>query len=610
MSITDARSFADLVLKRVKTTPDRQAFLYPTDPGWASLTWREVGERVRAIACGLRALGLQDEQRCGLLCSTSVQWILADFGIMCAGGVCTTIYPSNTAEESAFILTDANCQVAMVENVQQYQKLLERRSDLGHVKRVCIIDGAAPGDGWAMSLAELMDLGRAHHEKAPDEYEEVIARITPQMLASLLYTSGTTGRPKGVELVHDCWLYEAEGIDALNLLKEDDLQYLWLPLSHSFGKVLEAALVRIGFVTAVDGRVERIVENLGEVKPTFVAAVPRVFEKVHNKVVVGAQEPGGLKAAIFRWALAVGTEASRLRQQGHEVGGTLALKHKGADALVFSKLRARFGGRLRFFISGGAPLSREIAEFFHAVTILIAEGYGLTETSAASFVNAPLIEGVVKFGTVGPPLPGTQVKIAAEDGEILIKGRGVMRGYHNLPEATSEALSPDGWMRTGDIGEVDADGFLFITDRKKDLIKTSGGKYVAPQYLEGRLKAICPLISQVLIHGNNRNFCSALITLDEESVRKLAAERSLGDQRPWADLLADPVVVQVVQGYVDELNSTLASYETVKKFALIPVDFTVENGLLTASLKMKRKEIERAHRDRIERLYAEGAAKA
>jgi long-chain acyl-CoA synthetase len=292
------------------------------------------------------------------------------------------------------------------------------------------------------------------------------------------------------------------------------------------------------------------------------------------------------------------------------VGGTLALKHKVADALVFSKLRARFGGRLRFFISGGAPLSREIAEFFHAVTILIAEGYGLTETSAASFVNAPLIEGVVKFGTVGPPLPGTQVKIAAEDGEILIKGRGVMRGYHNLPEATSEALSPDGWMRTGDIGEVDADGFLFITDRKKDLIKTSGGKYVAPQYLEGRLKAICPLISQVLIHGNNRNFCSALITLDEESVRKLAAERSLGDQRPWADLLADPVVVQVVQGYVDELNSTLASYETVKKFALIPVDFTVENGLLTASLKMKRKEIERAHRDRIERLYAEGAAKA
>jgi long-chain acyl-CoA synthetase len=601
MSITDARSFADLVLKRVKATPDRQALMYPTDPGWASLTWREVGERVQAIACGLRSLGIQDEQRCAILCSTRMDWIIVDFGIMCAGGVTTTIYPSNTAQETAYILQDANCQVAFVENAQQYTKLIEHKAALPGVRKVFLIDGPAPNDGWAMTVADLQAAGRVHHAKYPDEYEAVINRLTPTMLATLLYTSGTTGKPKGVELVHDCWLYEAQGIDELELLREDDLQYLWLPLSHSFGKVLESALVRIGFVTAVDGRVERIVENLGEVKPTFVAAVPRVFEKVHTKVVVGAQEAGGLKAAIFRWAMSVGYEASALVQRGEEVAGMLAIKHKIADALVFSKLRDRFGGRLRFFISGGAPLSREVAEFFHAATILVAEGYGLTETSAASFVNRPY---QYKLGTVGPPLPGTEVKIAKEDGEILIRGRGVMRGYHNLPEATRETLDPDGWLRTGDIGELDGE-FLRITDRKKDLIKTSGGKYIAPQALEGKFKAVCPYVSQMLVHGNNRNFCAALITLDEESVRKYAGEQNLGKDRPWAELLGDPAIRKLVQGYVDQLNSTLASYETIKKFELLPQDFTVDNAMLTASLKMKRKLIEQTYKSTIDGFYAD-----
>jgi long-chain acyl-CoA synthetase len=608
MSITDARSFADLVRKRVAATPERHAFMYPTDPGWRTVTWAEAGERIKAIACGLRSLGLQDEQRCALLCATRYDWVVVDFGIMCGGGVTTTIYPSNTADESAYIITDAQCQVAFVENADQFAKLAERRSELTRLKKVIFIDGPAPKDPWVMTLQELEDAGRAHHAKNPGEYDAVIDRLTPQTLATLLYTSGTTGRPKGVELPHDCWLYESQAIDELDILKEDDLQYLWLPLSHSFGKVLEGALVRIGFVTAIDGRVERIVENLGEVKPTFVAAVPRVFEKVHNKVVAGAQEGGGLKYAIFKWAMSVGYEFSKIQQAGTVPEGFIAVKHKVADALVFSKLRDRFGGRLRFFISGGAPLSREIGEFFHAATILIAEGYGLTETSAASFVNAPLLSGSIKFGTVGPPLPGTQVKIAKEDGEILIRGRGVMRGYHNLPDATHETLDADGWLYTGDIGELDADGCLRITDRKKDLIKTSGGKYVAPQTLEGKFKAVCPYISQVLVHGNNRNFCSALITLDEESLRKWAAANGGGQDRPWAELVAEPRVVTMVQGYVNELNGTLASYETVKKFVLLPQDFTVENGMLTASLKMKRKLIEQTHKATLDGLYAEKGA--
>ncbi len=307
-----------------------------------------------------------------------------------------------------------------------------------------------------------------------------------------------------------------------------------------------------------------------------------------------------MKAKIFDWALGIGYQVSKKRQRREEPTGVLALQNAIADRLVFSKMRTRFGGRLRFFISGSAALSREVAEFFHASSILIVEGYGLTETSAATFVNRP--DGF-KFGTVGPPLPGTQVKVAPEDGEVLVRGRGVMRGYHNLPEATRETLDPDGWLRTGDIGVVDADGFLKITDRKKDLIKTSGGKYVAPQALEGKVKAACPYVNQVLVHGNNRNYCTALMTLDEEAVRNWLKEQGGGAGLSGEHLARDERVTTLIQGYVDQVNSALASYETIKKFALLPADFTVDAGELTASLKVKRKVVEQKYRDLLEGFY-------
>ena len=601
MTIKDPQSVADLFLQRVAASPQNDALLFPDGSAWQTLSWQAFGDRVKQIAGGLRALGLEDEQRVAILCSTRHEWILADVGILCAGGATTTIYPSNTPAECVYIIKDSGTTVVIAENDGQVKKLLEKRGEMPALKKVVVIDGAAAGDdGWVITLADLEARGADYHKQNPGAYEATIARIRKDSLATLIYTSGTTGTPKGVELTHDCWLYEGEGIEALGLLKPEDRHYLWLPLAHSFGKVLEVAQLRIGFATAVDGRIDKLVENLGVVKPTFVAAVPRIFEKVHNKVVAGAKE-SGLKLKIFQWAFGVGREVSKLVQSGQQPSGFLAFKNSIADKLVFSKLKNRFGGRLRYFVSGSAPLSRDMAEFFHAAGILILEGYGLTETSAASFVNRP---GAYKFGTVGPPVPGTELKIA-EDGEILIKGRGVMRGYHNLPEATKETIDDAGWLHTGDIGEIDAAGFLRITDRKKDLIKTSGGKYVAPQHLEGKLKAICPFISQVVVHGDNRNFCSALIALDEESIKKWAGENGLGG-KDYAQIAADDKTKALLQGFVTELNKGLASYETIKRFAILSADLTEKDGDLTPSLKLKRKVVEKKYMHLLDAFY-EGA---
>lgn len=606
----DARSVAEMFLHRVAQTPEREAYRYPTTGAdgtdtWKSLSWREVSDRVRAIASGLRALGLADEDRCAILCSTRIEWILVDLAILCAGGATTTIYPSSTAEESAFIVADSETRFVFAEDAAQLAKLASKRAELPNLKQVIVIDNKGFSDGdFALSLDALMAKGREYDAAHPQAFEQVARAVRPEALATLIYTSGTTGQPKGVELTHDCWIYEGQAIAELGLLETDDLQYLWLPLSHVFGKVLESAQLHIGFATAVDGRIDKLVANLAVVRPTFVAAVPRIFEKVHNKVVGGAREGGAVKRAIFKWAVGVGRQASALRQQGEEPRGWLGVQVGLADKLVFSKLRAIFGGRVRFFISGSAPLNRDLAEFFHAAGVLVCEGYGLTESSAASFVNRP---HAFRFGTVGQALPGTEVRIAAEDGEILLRGRGIMRGYRGQPEATAAALDADGWLHTGDIGEVDADGFLRITDRKKDLIKTSGGKYVAPQALEGALKVACPYVSQVLVHGDKRNYVSALVTLDEEAVRKWAAGEGLGEASV-AELSRNEKLRALLQGYFDQLNATLPRYATIKKFAVLPADFTVEAGELTPSLKPKRKAIEAKYRAVLDAFYDDALA--
>lgn len=588
----------EVLLNRVSSTPNNTAYSYPAGSGWKTVSWKEFGEQVKQIAMGLRALGLQAEQRVAIVSGTRYEWVAADMGILCAAGATTTIYPSSLPDDCAYIVTDSGTTMAFAENEEQVKKLMSVKAQMPDLKKIIVFEGKASGDGLIITLQELQELGKSATQA---EYEAVTKQAKNDGIATLIYTSGTTGRPKGVILTHDCWVYEGEAINEMKLLVPEDVQFLWLPLAHSFGKVLESAQLAIGFHTAIDGRVDKIVENLGQVKPTFVAAVPRIFEKVYNKVVEGAKKGGGLKYSIFKWAFEVGKEVSKLRQAGQEPSGLLAMKNNLATKLVFSKLQDRFGGRLRYFVSGSAPLSRDMAEFFHSAGVLILEGYGLTESSAASFVNRPV---GFAFGTVGPPLPGTQLKIAP-DGEILIKGRGIMRGYHNKPEETAATLQ-DGWLLTGDIGEVDSGGRLKITDRKKDLIKTSGGKYVAPQNIEGKFKMACPYVSNALVHGNNRNFCVMLIALDPEAITEWA--KANGVTGGYEEIVKDPRTHALIKPFVQELNKGLASYESIKNFAILPKDLTLDAGDLTPSLKVKRKAVETKYKDILEGFYAGNVA--
>lgn len=594
MPAASFKSFPEMFHHRVRSTPDAEAFSFRKAGQWTAIDWRGVGERVRSIACGLHALGIESEQRAAILCSTRVEWIYCDLGILCAGGACTTIYPSCTPDECAYILADSGARFVFAENDKQVAKLREVRAKIPGVVTIIVLDGAA-GEG-VITLQDLEAKGKAWDAANPGAYDRSAEAVGPEQLATLIYTSGTTGPPKGVMLTHDNWVYEGEAIDAIGLCSPADKQYLWLPLAHSFGKVLECMIIRIGIPTAIDGDIDSLVDNLAVVKPTMMGAAPRIFEKVYNKVVAGAKEAGGLKLAIFQWAIGVGKQVSKLRQAGKEPSGLLAVKNAIADKLVFSKLKARFGGRVRFFISGSAALNREIAEFFHACGILVLEGYGLTESSAASVVNR--IEDF-RFGSVGKPVPGTQVKIA-DDGEILLGGRGIMKGYYNLPEATADTLK-DGWLCTGDIGELH-DGFLKITDRKKDLIKTSGGKYVAPQELEGRIKARCTLVSQVVVHGNNRNFCSALVAIAEDSARgflEQAGVRGLA----YKQMTEHAAIRAEIDAAIQSLNGELPSYSTIKKFALIEADLSLEAGDLTPSLKVKRKAVEAKYKAVLDGFY-------
>ncbi|WP_111767718.1 AMP-dependent synthetase/ligase [Nakamurella deserti] len=591
------RSFGEMFADRVAESGTSDAFRYPEDGGWTTITWNQTRDRVYRIAAGLIDLGIAPEDRVAIAATTRIEWVLCDLAIMCAAAATTTIYPSTSAEDFAYITSDSGSRVLVAENPEQAGKILGHPDSAAGLLAVVLIDGAMDDDR-TMTLAELEERGARRLAAEPRLVDDAIAGVGPEDLATLIYTSGTTGRPKGVRLVHDSWTYTARGAELLDFLRTDDVQYLWLPLSHVFGKVLLGVQLRIGFVTAVDGNVDKIVENLAVVRPTFMAGAPRVFEKVRAKVTATAQAEGGAKAKIFDWAIAVGIRYEAARAAGRP-GPLLTAQHAVADTLVFSKVKHRLGGRIRFFVSGSAALSAPVAEWFRAVGMPILQGYGLTETSAASFVNEPRHN---VLGTVGPVFPGSQVRIA-DDGEILIKGPGVMRGYHNMPEATAEVLDADGWFATGDIGELTEDGFLRVTDRKKDLIKTSGGKYIAPQKIEILFKAISPQVSHIIVHGEGRKYVSALITLDPDAIGDWA--KSAGLEASYEKLATQPQLHQMIQQQIDDLNSKLERWETIKKFEILGKDLSVEDGELTPSMKVRRKAVEKEYKDLLDKMYTD-----
>jgi len=594
------RSIPDMFLRRVAATPNGRAFATPTadDTGLSWLSWAQVGERAKAIAAGLRELGIGLEDRVSILSGTRLEWVLVDLGVNCAGAATTTVYPTTEPEDAAYIVSDSGSKVLVAENPRQAMKLAGAQTA---VTQVVLIDGMADANAQPpqITLAELEDRGRAALARTPDLIEQIAETISPDNLATLIYTSGTTGRPKGVQLLHGGWTWEGVAQEDLGLFKSTDLQYLWLPLSHSFGKTLLCGILHVGVPTYVDGRVDKLVDMLAIVKPTLMCAAPRIFEKVYNKTVTTAQGEGGAKAKIFGWAVATGRKKVALEQAGKPVSLPLRLRYGVAEKLVFSKLQNRLGGRLRVLVSGSAPLSRDIAEFFAAANLPIMEGYGLTESSAANFVNRL---GKLRIGTVGQPLGDLECKIDS-DGEVLLRGKPVMRGYHNLPKETEEAFTDDGFFRTGDIGRLDADGYLTITDRKKDLVKTSGGKYIAPSAIEGMFKAVCPYTSQAVVVGQARNFVTMLISLDEDGIKAWARGGPL-DGKSYAEIVASPETEKLIAGYVKELNGKLNRWETIKKFAILPRDLSIEAGEITPSMKIKRRSVETNFAEQIDKMYA------
>ncbi|MCX5730297.1 MAG: long-chain fatty acid--CoA ligase [Deltaproteobacteria bacterium] len=575
---------------------DATAMTFKRGGTWQKVSWKEMARRARDAADGLASLGVKPGDRISIVADTCCEWIIADLAIMSVGAITVPIYQSNPAHEVQYILHDAGASWVFVDHGHQAAKIREQKAKLPDVRGVIRFFGD-PEAPHEQTLATLEKAGEAWRVANPGAHAARVAAVKSEDAASYLYTSGTTGNPKGVVLTHGAWTYEAEATAELQLVLPEDVVLLFLPMAHSFAKVIEAVWFGQGATAAFVESLEKIVDNASEIKPTVMPSVPRIFEKAYDAVLAKGLSAPGVKGWLFGLAMNGFDAWVDGKAKGMEVK---TVGFRIGEKLVFPKLAAalseRFGGRMRLFVSGGAPLSPKINWFFTLLGFTLLEGYGLTETSAGTFVNRI---GKNKIGTVGPPVPGTQVKIA-EDGEVLIKGGGVMKEYYRRPEATAEVLK-DGWLYTGDIGELDADGYLKITDRKKDLIKTSGGKYIAPQNLENELKGD-PLISQAVVHGDNRKFVTVLITLSEENARKWATEQGIAEDEP---LHANPKVRARIQQAVDALNSKQASYSSIKKFAILEHDFTQERGDLTPTLKVKRKVVTERHKKVLDSFYNE-----
>jgi long-chain acyl-CoA synthetase len=589
-------TLAQLLVHSVTTYPKPDFMLFKKDGAYAPISAAEFGTGVKHLALGLRALGFEAGQKLCLLSENRPAWTMTDFATLAAGGLSVPIYTTLVSEQARYIIDDSDATVVVVSNADQWKKIEPLRAGLAKVKHYITFAEKAPAG--VLTLAEVQAKGQAVAAAEPDLYDTLVARVKPGDEATLIYTSGTTGVPKGVILTHDNLVSNIKTAADLVQFSSEDTVLSFLPLSHVLERMVMFTYIFRGCTVAFAESVEAVAQNLLEVRPHIMVSVPRVFEKIYTKVMDQVMGSPALRRKIFFWALKVGKAYGALKLEGEPIPGGLAFRRSIAGKLVFSKIIAKTGGRVRFFVSGGAPLSKDIAEFFYAIGLVILEGYGLTETSPLLSINT---FEAIRLGSVGRPATGIDIRIAA-DGEILARGPNIMKGYYKKEAETREVME-GGWFHTGDIGHLDPDGFLVITDRKKDLLVTSGGKNIAPQPIENLLKS-SPYITNAVVIGDRRRFVAALIVPDFDKIKEFAKAQGISFAT-IEELCRDRRIVEFFKAEADRATPLLASYERVKKIAILPRDFEIERGEITPSLKVRRANVTTEYQEAIDALYRE-----
>src|SRR4051794_4397063 len=588
---TNSKTVADLLPRAAEIYGSAVAVKYKEGDQWVSRTFEEVIETVRPLAMGLVELGVRKGDRVSILGNTRPEWTYFDFAALSIGATVVPIYQTNSPEECRYVLENSDSKVVVVEDAEQLAKVREVREQLPRLEQIVLMTGTAED---ALAMEEVAAKGAAADAEA---WERLYSSVSPADICTFIYTSGTTGPPKGCIISHGNYRSMLDMVNEVSVIEDEDLAYLYLPLAHSFALLIQLGSFDLGTTIAYWERDPlKILPNLAELKPTYFPSVPRIFEKIYTAATSGMEKQGGLKKAIFDWAIKVGSRMRRVEREGRQPGFLLARQYAFADKQVLSKIRGLFGGNLRLAVSGAAPINPEILRFFDAAGVLVLEGWGMTETSTAATISAP---DDFKVGTIGKPFPGCEVRIA-EDGEILVKGPNVFQGYHKNEEATRETIV-DGWLHTGDIGEVDSDGFIKITGRKKDIIITAGGKNITPANLEAEIKQH-PLVSQCVVVGDRRPYLVALVTLDPEDAIAYARERGLPEDPE--QLATNAEVQKAIEDHVATINEKFARVEQVKKIAILPNDLSQESGELTPTLKVKRAVVTSKHEQEIEKLYA------
>jgi len=588
---TKSRTLADLLPRSAEMYAGAEALRFKEGDAWVSRSFAEVGETVRALSLGLIELGVGKGDKVSILANTRPEWTIADFAALSAGATVVPIYQTNSPEECQYVLENSDAKVVVVEDDEQMEKIRAVRDQLPLLEHVIRMTGTSDD---AISFTELEARGA---RRDASEWEARWQSVTPEDICTFIYTSGTTGPPKGCVISHGNYRAMLDMVNETSVIEGEDVTYLYLPLAHSFALLIQLGSFDLGATIAYWERDPlKIMPNLAELKPTYFPSVPRIFEKIYTLATSSMEKEGGIKKAVFDWSIRVGGKVRELERSGRQPGFLLRKQYEFADKKVLSKIRGLFGGKLRLAVSGAAPISPDILRFFDAAGVLVLEGWGMTETSTAATISSP---EDFKIGTIGKPFPGCEIKIA-EDGEILVKGPNVFQGYYKNEEATRETIV-NGWLHTGDLGSIDAEGFITITGRKKDIIITAGGKNITPANLEGEIKQH-PLVSQCVVVGDRRPYLVALVTLDPEEAAAYAKEHDLPEDP--AQLAANGDVREAIEAHLAKVNEKFARVEQVKKIAILPHDLSQENGELTPTLKVKRAVVADKHQDEIEQLYA------